>query len=225
MTAHIPTPEQFLSFPSDPDEDIDDLDPIADLERRVAALEARTLPELPDMSTPEAEDVRVELARKVTNLQALIDEVLAAVKPSTSKLANKVREILQPTQTPSPAPDASPSEPPAPPASPAADEGDRHGQASAGEGSAIVPAAVRCAQCDRYFTDVVALQAHGTRAHGADFDYRDAPVGEHPPARDADVEEWRAYARQRGVYVTGLDTMNRSQIRTMLGIEQPVEAG
>lgn len=202
MTAHIPTPEQFLSFPSDPDEDVDDLDPIADLERRVATLEALAADSVPgtlydqaiaDGNADHGDAIRVEaeltrLQERVMDKQALIDEVLAAVKPSTSKLANKIREILAP-QTPSPAPDASPSEPPAPPASPAADEGDRHGQASAGEGS----------------SQVVLGQ-----------------VGEHPPAHDADVEEWRAYARQRGVYVTGLDTMNRSQIRTMLGIEQPV---
>lgn len=51
-------------------------------------------------------------------------------------------------------------------------------------------------------------------------------AGEGPglPAHDAPVEAWRAYARS----VTGspegtfIDSMNRSQIRTMLGIEQPV---
>lgn len=30
-----------------------------------------------------------------------------------------------------------------------------------------------CAQCGGVFADVVAVQTHGTRAHGADFDYRD----------------------------------------------------
>lgn len=39
------------------------------------------------------------------------------------------------------------------------------------------------------------------------------------PANDAPVDEWRAYARSLG---RDLDTMNRSQIRTQLGIEQPV---
>lgn len=41
--------------------------------------------------------------------------------------------------------------------------------------------------------------------------------GATPPANDADVEEWRAYARGLGL-VDGLDQANRSQIRTMLGI-------
>lgn len=44
------------------------------------------------------------------------------------------------------------------------------------------------------------------------------------PTHDAPVEEWRSYARAaHGVGEgTVIDTMNRSQIRTMLGIEQPV---
>lgn len=46
------------------------------------------------------------------------------------------------------------------------------------------------------------------------------------PAHDADVQEWRAYARNLGHGRTGpafndLEQMNRSQIRTLLGIEQP----
>lgn len=44
------------------------------------------------------------------------------------------------------------------------------------------------------------------------------------PAHDADVEEWRAYAMATAgeqFELVGLDQMNRSQIRTMLGIEQP----
>ncbi|MDQ6524301.1 hypothetical protein RB608_11850 [Nocardioides sp. LHD-245] len=36
------------------------------------------------------------------------------------------------------------------------------------------------------------------------------------------IEEWRAYARGLGYTGADVDTMNRSQIRTMLGIEQPV---
>ena len=46
------------------------------------------------------------------------------------------------------------------------------------------------------------------------------------PAHDAPVEEWRTYARLLGHGRTGpafneLEAMNRSQIRTMLDIEQP----
>ena len=38
------------------------------------------------------------------------------------------------------------------------------------------------------------------------------------PAQSADVEEWRAYARSYGYTGPDVDSMNRSQIRTMLGI-------
>lgn len=47
-----------------------------------------------------------------------------------------------------------------------------------------------------------------------------APTTDHP-AHDADVEEWRAYARSRGYQGPDVDTANRSSIRTMLGIPQP----
>lgn len=45
------------------------------------------------------------------------------------------------------------------------------------------------------------------------------PVELQQPANDADVEAWALYAESLGFEV--LDTMNRSQIRTMLGIEHP----
>ena len=45
-----------------------------------------------------------------------------------------------------------------------------------------------------------------------------------PPAHDAPVEEWRAHARALGYNGPDVDKANRSQIRTMLGIEQPVES-
>ena len=40
-----------------------------------------------------------------------------------------------------------------------------------------------------------------------------------PPAQDAPVEEWREFARSRGYAGPDIDQANRSQIRTMLGIE------
>lgn len=49
------------------------------------------------------------------------------------------------------------------------------------------------------------------------------------PADDAPVEEWRAYARSTAYddnpEYPDLDELNRSQIRTLLGIEQPMAAG
>lgn len=50
----------------------------------------------------------------------------------------------------------------------------------------------------------------------------ESPPG--PPVRDADVEEWRGYARSLGYNGPDIDTANRSQIRTMLGIDQTAGA-
>ena len=49
-------------------------------------------------------------------------------------------------------------------------------------------------------------------------------LSEHP-AHEAPVEEWRAYAKSKGYLSSGgvaVDDANRSQIRSMLGIAQPV---
>lgn len=51
-----------------------------------------------------------------------------------------------------------------------------------------------------------------------------AYVPEHP-AHDADVEVWREYAKSLGIEPGLADSLNRSQIRTALGIEQPTEGG
>lgn len=53
------------------------------------------------------------------------------------------------------------------------------------------------------------------------------PAGDEPepmaqPAPDAEVEEWRAYARSLGYAGAPVEQGNRSQIRTLLGVEQPV---
>lgn len=45
-----------------------------------------------------------------------------------------------------------------------------------------------------------------------------APVS--PPAKDADVDVWRAYAEALGENLDELSQMNRSQIRTRLGLPQ-----
>lgn len=57
----------------------------------------------------------------------------------------------------------------------------------------------------------------------------DIPV---PPADDAPVEDWRAYARALGLaghsdpeLNVDLDELNRSQIRTALGLDQPIPTG
>lgn len=44
------------------------------------------------------------------------------------------------------------------------------------------------------------------------------------PAHDADVVDWYHYARALGHDEPGMENLNRSQIRTLLGIEQPAGA-
>ncbi len=48
-----------------------------------------------------------------------------------------------------------------------------------------------------------------------------APALSAAPAHDADVEEWQTYAHTCGVNTADIRGLNRSQIRTLLGIEQP----
>ena len=154
----LPTPTEFLAMPSDPDEDGPDLDPlhsIAESLRQIAAARAGTA--LPAPSDEWRAHER-ELGELLQDAERKLDEIRALVKPSTSKLANGIRDVLDP---------------------PADDESEETGD---DEPETTVP----------------------------------------PPAHDATVGEWRDYAR--GLQDPGADTydleqMNRSQIRTMLGIE------
>lgn len=49
------------------------------------------------------------------------------------------------------------------------------------------------------------------------------PSAPEMPAHDADVQAWRDYARSLGYSGAPVDEGNRSQIRTLLGIGQPVD--
>ena len=255
MTA-IPSPAEFLTaaYPDDEHDEpltLDEL--VADLERRVTALEGgkpaaeptgiaaglalhgHPVPERitvdgqqvhpvveSENEAPEPSNAEYELAdleAKHGVVLELVEEIHAIVKPSTSKVSLQVKAAIERwadplgTQTPSPAPDATPgaSEPAV---DDAAAEGPTDVQQRAGEGSAIVPPAVPCSRCLRYFADLALLEQH------------ECAVAQIRPEHDASLEEWRSYARtQQGVPEgTVIDTMNRSQIRTMLGIEQPAGA-
>lgn len=70
-------------------------------------------------------------------------------------------------------------------------------------GEQIVTGAVQCPACLLLFVDNDFLDRHECKAR---------------PANDAPVEDWRAYAKTMGHEYPYLDTANRSQIRTMLGI-------
>lgn len=239
-----PTAEQFLSEPQ-PDEPDDDFpccstpaitaavhraDPLesiaASLQTIAASIDTQTgaakvHTELEEV-LEETREERDDWEDKHRVLADLIHEIEVIVKPSTSKLANTVREAIgrwRAPEVPTGEPEAKASAETgggykSGPSVPSARVMLGNGSKPVGDEEPGVPAAVQCGACQRYFDNVVALQAHGTRTHGADFDYRDEPTP--PPANDADVEEWARYAESLGFEV--LDTMNRSQIRTMLGI-------
>ncbi len=267
-----PSPAEFLAGPSYDEDDLDymeqeptpdtrtPLERLTDLERRVTALAGLinggfielTLPvEEPAFAAIEAaseteepagvdyyEELRfvseqyADLEAKHGTVLALIEEIRGIVKPSTSKVSLAVKKAIETW---------------ADPQVPAGEPGEPETEPEGGESTI-------CVQCGETFPNVVALQAHGTRKHGANFDYRDpteqegvgapvqcdscnrfftdaerlalhnCPMSQAMPAADASVEEWRAYARGLGYTGSDVDTMNRSQVRTMLGIEQPVGA-
>lgn len=111
----------------------------------------------------DLQQAHADLEAKHEALTGLVDDVLAICKPSTSKLANNVREAIASWRAPEAAAEPEPES-----------------------------------------TEVL--------VHAA-------------PADDASVEEWRGYARSLGYTGADVDQANRSQIRTMLGIPQPVEGG
>lgn len=249
----IPSPAEFLTaaYPDDEHDEpltLDEL--VADLERRVTALEtgepaseptgiAAALAHhghpVPERITVDGQQVHpvvepadtvadealaqlIDCAQALSDLEAkhgvvleLVEEIRAIVKTSTSKVSLQVKAAIERwanplgTQTPSPAPDPARSEPAVDDA--AAGE-PQDVQQRAGEGSAIVPTAVQCVMCARYFADQGLFDQHNC-----------VPMAQ--PAHDAPVEEWRSYARRLGYTGPDVDAMNRSQIRTMLGIEQP----
>lgn len=167
----IPSPEQFLAAPPDPDEDESSastpLESIAESLRGMHVLLNRWDAEhqadveeekLSDRLRERQDDLDAEY----NTLYALVEEIEAVIKPSTSKLANSVREVIGRWKNPKVEP---------------VDE----------EPAAETPPVIATVE----------------------------------PEPDADVEAWRAYARGRGYTGADVDRMNRSQIRTVLGIEQP----
>lgn len=218
MTA--PTPEQFLAETGTDEDDFDtepvqlpDLHtpPTPDLALGSIATSLRMLVDIFTVgdqlvSTRDAEaadlhgeEIRLlgeaydDLEAKHRSLYDLLADVEKIVKPSTSKLANSVRDAINAWRSPV-IEDVPPAQPvdPAPPA--------------------VVNPAVQCGACTRYFADQELLERHAcTAAQGLAL-----------PANDASVEVWREYARSLNASPTGepagLDSMNRSQIRTLLGL-------
>jgi len=183
----MPTLEQFLAS-VDPDEDDEPTvttDPLTSI-----AESLRLLTELASRDTGDQADER--LVRDLTSLDAecrklraenaaldaeaeentaLIVRVRELIKPSTSKLANSIRDVLDGPQV------------------------------------SDMPTA------DRAMLEEVEDEAQPPAV--------DPQPGQRPPGHDAPVEVWRGYAIGCGFQGNDVDSMNRSQIRTMLGIPQP----
>lgn len=229
------TPEEFMLLPVDPDEDHEadafayvnpsdhtPLDRLADLEARVSALEGHggvqqlreesiEMEEAWERATEQvglANAHEIDLTHELADLEAkhdvvlrLVEEIRGIVKKSTSRVSLDVKAAIEAW------------------ANPLAVEG---GDPVAGKGSHTRTPTEGgpdfCKECsDAAYDWVVWPCEQATSAQ--------------PAEHDADVEDWRAYAKAvHGVDKGGkldftvIDQMNRSQIRTMLGIEQPAGA-
>jgi hypothetical protein len=186
--SQTPTPEDFMAHPYEPEEDDyagadaedakpiervmavtwqlpapDHLESIAlSLGQLNATVEQFAAAYTPPQDPTEPLQAEIEgLNAELAQANRKIEEVLHLCKPSSSKLANAIRVVL--------------------------DE-DHDKPAPEGEGPREI-----------------------------------APTEPGHPASDAPVEEWRAYARAVAVVDQDWSQMNRPQIRTALGIEQPHE--
>lgn len=180
--TRTPTPEEFLAATEPDDEEPDAFTaPIGDplesiahsLHRLTEIVVRRDSDDAVESGAVVPQEEFDELARAHDDLEAkcealtgLVDEVLAVVKPSVSKVANQVRETV---------------------------------------------AAWREGQVPQAEPEPVPVE-------------NDVEMGAEPPSHDAPVFAWRGYARSLGYNGPDIDSMNRSQIRTMLGIEHGEEA-
>lgn len=190
------TPEQFLTMPSDPEDDQEPAPPLEPLESIAFSLRFLVDRFEPEQVAAAADDgaqqryddldqAYADLEAKHDVLRALVEEIEGIVKPSTSKLANQVRAAVQRWRAPE-----------VPAGEPVDEEPgicSTHGWAHKFK---------TCAE-------VTAEQSVG----GGDLEL---------PGPDADVWEWRAYAIRLGHDNVEMGKLNRSQIRTMLGVDQPV---
>lgn len=194
----IPTPADFLMIREPDEDDVDPFDQNAarldDLERRLFALETGTYPE----ELPSRDEL---LVREDESAALLIDTSneladLEAKHDVVLRLIDQIEGIVK---------------------------------KSTSKVSLDVKAAIKAwANPETPSPAPDADEPAVDEAAGAGSPEQDvqqsAGEGLPQPAVDAPVDEWRAYARAQGYTGAGIDQMNRSQIRTMLGIEQPVTA-
>lgn len=217
----MPSPAEFLALPSIEEDDLEPEVPPASnaLDSIAASLRALVAVAQGQEQAGSAENElrgevlglqadRERLIAKLAETRGLVDKVLAICKPSTSKLANSVREAVARSREHEMTESTTGS---------AADT--QLEQTADDSGPRIVAHAVQCPACSYYFADQALLKAHACTAEGADG----VPSVVAPPADDADVEAWRAYARDNYSLPedTVVDTMNRSQIRSLLGMPHP----
>lgn len=235
--TQAPTIEQFLAM-RDNEDDVeleyghaDPLTSIAESLRTIAAgMSGEALPAAQVDSESESETVR-SLSEELDDLKAkhralfgLLADVEKLIKPSTSKLALGIGAAIDAWKNPE-IPDQV-EETPA--AETAVDWNLLCRNCASGDDVAVpeVHTSGRKWLC-------VACGADGRATEG--LPYRRAAAQEAQPAqtvggfvgrptRDADVEQWRSYARSAG-YTGDVDSMNRSQIRTVLGIDHGAGEG
>lgn len=159
------TPEQFMTLIEPDEEELEPFErdvltewseepPLASIAAALRRIETKLDQQGEGGVVDTLREAYDDLEAKHAELYALLEEVEALLKPSTSKLANSVRDAITRWRAPE------------------------------------VPVAPD--------SDLVVMPTH-----------------------DAPVEEWRLYANTLGYIEPAVDLMNRSQIRTLLGIEQP----
>ena len=202
MTSTAPSPAEFLATSDPHDEDVDDLTPLERLtllEQRVTTLEGGVvLPSDTDLGNifgvdlgNREQDAVQTMHEELTDLEAKYDAVLQLIGQIGGIVKKSTSKVSLEVKA---AIDvwANPLGNKTPSPAP----GDPAPEPSAES----VPAAV----------------SEASAGEGP-------PWAKNHPAHDAPVDEWRAYAeeRLRGLgYEGDLQQMNRSQIRTLLGIEQ-----
>lgn len=219
MTMTAPTPAEFLAS-TEPDEDETVPHPIdhplyliaQSLQRMADAAAGQpvtaVLDSAPCVDCAEHQNAAdsyreqlVEMGNSYAVAVELVEQIEGIVKKSTSKVSLEVKAAIESWRSPE-----LPEEPATRPCCPSAEGGPHHDDCPAGSGDPAPEGHIGKAEREQMLAG------------------ESVPAAQ--PEPDADVWQWRTYAKAlRGATgESSIDTMNRSQIRTMLGVEQPVTA-